>query len=104
MPHFGGMLPSQKAETLASLASTSLKGVGTGELRKVDTLVSQAHLRAVATTAFFVFGFFIWAHFTVIDKGVRGVGRVVPQSQNQMVQHFEGGIIAEILESIDQKQ
>ena len=91
------MLPSQKAETLAGHASTSLKGIGIGAPRKVDTLVSEAHVRAVATTAFFVFAFLVWAQLTTIDKVVRGVGRVVPQAQNQMVQHFEGGIIAEIL-------
>ncbi len=54
-------------------------------------------MRAIATTAFFVFAFLVWAQMTVLDKVVRGVGRVVPQAQNQLVQHFEGGIIAEIL-------
>lgn len=93
------MVQSKNAEKLAGLASASLHhhDATMREARKVDTLVSQAHMRAVATTAFFVLAFIVWAQFTVLDKVVRGIGRVVPQAQNQMVQHFEGGIIAEIL-------
>lgn len=93
------MVPSHNAEKLAGLTSASLRhhDVRMREARKVDTLVSHAHVRAVATTAFFVLAFILWAQFTVLDKVVRGVGRVVPQAQNQMVQHLEGGIIAEIL-------
>ena len=89
-----------KAEVLAALASAGLqtpKAVLAPVRRNVDRLVSEAHVRAVATTAFFVVAFIVWAQFTVLDKVVRGLGRVVPQSQNQLVQHFEGGIIAEIL-------
>lgn len=89
-----------KAEVLAALASAGLqtpKAVFAPVRRNVDRLVSEAHVRAVATTAFFVVAFIVWAQFTVLDKVVRGLGRVVPQSQNQLVQHFEGGIIAEIL-------
>lgn len=92
------MLAHQKAETLAGLASAGLdRDQEARPPRKVDALVSDAHLRAVATTGFFVIAFLVWAQFTVLDKVVRGVGRVVPQAQNQLVQHFEGGIIAEIL-------
>lgn len=90
----------KQAETLAGLASAALGAKATNAApspRKVDALVSDAHLRAVATTSFFVLAFIVWAQFTVLDKVVRGIGRVVPQAQNQMVQHFEGGIIAEIL-------
>ncbi len=38
-----------------------------------------------------------WAATTEIDRVTRGQGRIVPQSQNQTVQHFEGGIVTEIL-------
>jgi HlyD family type I secretion membrane fusion protein len=34
---------------------------------------------------------------TQLDRVTRGEGRVVPQSQNQIVQHLEGGIVEEIL-------
>jgi HlyD family type I secretion membrane fusion protein len=95
------MQSTRNADALAGLASAAL-GTQTGHIppparRKVDGLVSEAHIRAVATTLFFVLAFIVWAQFTVLDKVVRGIGRVVPQAQNQMVQHFEGGIIAEIL-------
>jgi multidrug efflux pump subunit AcrA (membrane-fusion protein) len=33
---------------------------------------------------------------TVLDKVTKGVGRITPQSNNRTVQHFEGGILAEI--------
>lgn len=39
----------------------------------------------------------VWAATTEIDRVTRGQGRVVPQLQNQIVQHFEGGIVTEIL-------
>ena len=38
-----------------------------------------------------------WAATTEIDRVTRGQGRIVPQLQNQIVQHFEGGIVTEIL-------
>ena len=95
------MQPTQNADARAGLASAALGSQTTAAMpmarRKVDDLVSDAHIRAVATTLFFLVAFIVWAQFTVLDKVVRGVGRVVPQAQNQMVQHFEGGIIAEIL-------
>ena len=40
---------------------------------------------------------FLWAANTEIDRVVRGFGRIVPQSQIQTVQHFEGGIVTDIL-------
>lgn len=91
------MASDHKAEALARLAHINLTIRDTAPPRLVDSLVSEAHFRAVATTAFFVMAFIVWAQLTVLDKVVRGIGRVVPQAQNQMVQHFEGGIIAEIL-------
>ena len=38
-----------------------------------------------------------WAYFAKIDEIVRGEGKVIPQSQNKMIQNLEGGIIEEIL-------
>jgi adhesin transport system membrane fusion protein len=95
------MQSTKNADALAGLASVA-RGPQTAHAipsaqRQVDGLVSEAHIRAIATTSFFVLAFIVWAQFTVLDKVVRGMGRVVPQAQNQMVQHFEGGIIAEIL-------
>ncbi len=39
----------------------------------------------------------IWSNFAQLDIVVRGSGQVEPSLQNQMIQHFEGGIIEEIL-------
>lgn len=48
-----------------------------------------------AICAFFV-TFLIWSHLAVLDEVTRGDGRVIPSGQTQVVQHFEGGIVAEI--------
>ena len=45
----------------------------------------------------FVVAFFLWAGVTELDRTVRGVGRVIPSSQLQVVSNLEGGIVAEIL-------
>lgn len=39
----------------------------------------------------------VWSILAEIDVVTRGSGRIVPSLQNQIVQHFEGGIIEEIL-------
>lgn len=41
--------------------------------------------------------FLIWAGFSQIDEVVRGEGKVIPSGQTKVLQHFEGGIISEIL-------
>ena len=41
--------------------------------------------------------FIIWASFSEIDEVVRGEGKVIPSGQTKVLQHFEGGIISEIL-------
>ncbi len=43
--------------------------------------------------------FIFWASFTQIDEVVRGEGKVIPSGQTKVLQHFEGGIISEILVS-----
>ena len=45
----------------------------------------------------FVLVFFIWAYFAEIERTVRGMGRVVPSSQLQVVSNLEGGIVEAIL-------
>jgi len=41
--------------------------------------------------------FVVWAALSEIDESVRGEGRVVPSGQTKIIQHLEGGIIADIL-------
>lgn len=43
--------------------------------------------------------FLIWATFSQIDEVVKGEGKVIPSGQTKVLQHFEGGIISEILVS-----
>ena len=45
----------------------------------------------------FVLVFFIWAAFAEIERTVRGMGRVIPSSQLQIVSNLEGGIVEAIL-------
>ena len=45
----------------------------------------------------FVVVFFIWAAVTELERTVRGVGRVIPSSQLQVVSNLEGGIVEDIL-------
>jgi adhesin transport system membrane fusion protein len=45
----------------------------------------------------FVIIFFLWAGFTELDRTVRGMGRVIPSSQLQVVSNLEGGIVQDIL-------
>ncbi len=39
----------------------------------------------------------LWMAVFTVDKVTRGAGRVLPSTQNQVVQHLEGGIVKEIL-------
>ena len=65
--------------------------------RRCDQIAKRAHAVFILVVALVLAAFLTWANVTVIDKVKRGSGRVVPQIQNQIVQHFEGGILTEIL-------
>jgi len=39
----------------------------------------------------------VWSYFALIDEVTRGTGRVIPSSQLQKVQSFDGGVVQEIL-------
>ena len=45
----------------------------------------------------FMVVFFTWAAFAEIERTVRGMGRVIPSSQLQVISNLEGGIVSEIL-------
>ena len=38
-----------------------------------------------------------WASVATVDKVVRAEGRIIPSARTQVIQHLEGGIVAEIL-------
>ena len=44
----------------------------------------------------FVLVFFVWAAFAELDRTVRGMGRVIPSSQLQIVSALEAGIVEQI--------
>lgn len=51
----------------------------------------------VVPIGLFFFIFLLWAMFSQIDEVVRGDGKVVPSGQTKVLQHMEGGLVAEIL-------
>lgn len=44
----------------------------------------------------FIVTFIVWASFASIDEIVRGSGKIIPSSKNQIIQNLEGGIIHKI--------
>jgi len=46
-----------------------------------------------------IVGLVVWACFAPIDEVTRGTGRVIPPSQLQRVQSFDGGVVQDILVS-----
>ncbi len=65
--------------------------------RQADIIASRAHLIFVWSVSLGMAAFLFWAWITVLDKVTRGTGRVTPQTNNRIIQHFEGGILSEIL-------
>ena len=47
--------------------------------------------------AFLTFAFIIWANIAEVDEMTRGMGRVIPSRQIQIIQNLEGGIVEDIL-------
>ncbi|KZZ13633.1 hypothetical protein A3749_05695, partial [Oleiphilus sp. HI0078] len=43
------------------------------------------------------FSFICWTAYAEVDELVRGVGKVIPSKQLQLVQNLEGGILSELL-------
>ncbi len=48
-------------------------------------------------TVLFVIFFGMWANYATLDEVTRGVGKVIPSRQVQVVQNLEGGIVSKIL-------
>ena len=51
----------------------------------------------IAATVVLVIAFVIWTYVTPVNEVAVSEGKVVPQGNNHIVQHFEGGIIEDIL-------
>ncbi len=65
------------------------RGVGRGASR-------VAHIMLFAIAAFFV-SFILWADNATLEEVTRGQGKIVPSGQTKTVQHFEGGIVTDIV-------
>ena len=46
--------------------------------------------------------FIVWAYYSEIEQVTRGVGKVVPSTQIQVIQNLEGGILSEIMIDVGQ--
>lgn len=55
-----------------------------------------AHMILFGVAGFFIV-FLLWAHHATLDEVTRGDGKIVPFGQTKIVQHFEGGIVTDIL-------
>jgi membrane fusion protein, adhesin transport system len=59
--------------------------------------------RAIIWVVLLLFvAFMAWAYNSEIEQVTRGIGKVIPSSQIQVVQNLEGGIISEILVDVGQ--
>ncbi len=65
--------------------------------RRCDLIATRAQKHMVYAAGVGVALCLAWGALTTLDKVTRGQGRIVPQTKNQLVQHLEGGIIADIL-------
>ena len=68
-----------------------------GWASEVNTSVKIPTIVGVAILTVFVGGFSIWAAFAPLSGAVVAPGVVAAAGQNQIIQHFEGGIVDRIL-------
>ena len=64
--------------------------------RRCDGIARRVHGTFLYTMSGGVLLFGLWAGLTEVDQVTRGAGKVVPQSNNQIIQHLEGGIVSDI--------
>lgn len=69
----------------------------TAFLRRCDAIGRRGHKTFLYSVTAGLGIFILWANLVQLDRVTRGVGRVIPSTNNQIVQHLEGGIVAEIL-------
>lgn len=70
-----------------------LKSLNAAVLQKSPVRMSIVLYIITALT----FAFIIWANVAEVDELTRGMGRVIPSRQIQVIQNLEGGIVEEIL-------
>jgi len=85
---FGRWLPDQDAHDTDWVSDADWAALQQEPLRA----------RALLRVALVVFALLVvWAAFAQIDEVTRGEGKVIPSSQLQVVQSFDGGVVEEIL-------
>lgn len=60
------------------------------------TQAPRVHRLTIWALAAFVLSFIVWAYFAKLDRVARGMGKVVPSSQIQIIQSLDGGILQEL--------
>jgi adhesin transport system membrane fusion protein len=87
---------SRSAHTGHAVTAEELDFVSESSAAVLQRSPKGASLILWATVLFFVV-MLIWAALAEVDQVTRGVGKVIPSSQVQVVQNLEGGILSEIL-------
>lgn len=82
---------------LANKASVSDVATHNVEMLEVNTDASHYARLGWAIVLLGVFGFFLWASFAPLDKGVPLSGNVAVASSRKVIQHQAGGTVDEIL-------
>lgn len=59
-----------------------------------EPIKARIILRAIALIIFILL---VWAAFAPLDEVARGEGKVIPSSQLQVIQSFDGGVVQEVL-------
>ncbi len=88
----------------ASKGLSGSKRYSKHDLKFMDSLCAATHADTPARTNILLYvislvavSLLVWANFAELDERTRGVGRLIPAQQIQVVQNLEGGIIKEIL-------
>lgn len=68
--------------------------------RKINNIEFEAQNKSnriiVWLVSFIIISFLAWSAMAPLDTVVRGIGRIAPATQNQIIQNLEGGIVREI--------
>lgn len=75
---------------------------GTAPVTVVESASAKDHISRISlillwSIALFFAVMFIWITIAEVDTVTRAEGRVIPSAKTQVIQNFEGGIVAEIL-------
>lgn len=84
-------LEAKRERDLASTGFTADMSLNT-----LEKPARSSHIVLFTVITFFIIAL-IWAKLAILDEVTRGMGKVIPSSQIQVIQNLEGGIIEKIL-------